>query len=562
MNRRSTRGQLARYRKHLEYEGRLDFQRYMRFAVYLRLLECNYGVLYNPYDTDYAGFSVFLNWALRLDLASRSHWIDLQVGKRECTFPIATWVVVFVAKYVLGLRWYSDLLTAFQEEHLRTLLGLEQVPSDRSISRGHEDIHPRVMKRVYRSWARELQRQGQMAGWLIAIDSTFLVVYGKTYQRVGWSYKPKGRKGYRLTIAYDVVSCQPICFLLAPANRPDSKMLLKTVNEVERFLGPNPDRIYLFDKGYWKGANFQVLDEKGIHFVTQVKWYANITHTLDSQLAADPMRGRQVVEWIANANGQDVPGFKGPLRVIAIDDRRGKLAQREAEKEDPDDTSDEIQDDKARPFCLLTNVWDVSIHRLARYYDRRWEIEEFIRQAKQSWHLNTFCNTDHNAMKTHIWLLFYSYSLIRLFRRQVMGQAGRSNHAVGWLRRHLFIRSGRVWPLPGGGLHITFSHPRQHDPALIAFLTWWCHKERVRLMATLILLGLILEATTRSQASAQPLIHTRWRCSIPVCSSRWTDPIGQANVPANSASSPERVRLPSCQISGEVISPAHNGKQV
>jgi len=68
-------------------------------------------------------------------------------------------------------------------------------------------------------------------------------------------------------------------------------------------------------------------------------------------------------------------------------------------------------------------------------------------------------------------------------------------------------------------------------------------------MATLILLGLISEATTRSQASAQPLIHTRWRCSIPVCSSRWTDPIGQANVPANSASPPERVRLPSCQIS-------------
>jgi hypothetical protein len=240
---------------------------------------------------------------------------------------------------------------------------------------------------------------------------------------------------------------------------------------------------------------------------------------------------------------------RGPLRVIAIDDRRGKLAQREAEKEDPDDTSDEIQDDKARPFCLLTNVWDVSIHRLARYYDRRWEIEEFIRQAKQSWHLNTFCNTDHNTIKTHIWLLFYSYSLIRLFRRQVMGQAGQSNHAVGWLRRHLFIRSGRVWPLPGGGVHITFSHPRQHDPALIAFLTWWCHRERVRLMATLILLGLISEATTRSQASAQPLIHTRWRCSIPVCSSRWTDPIGQANVPANSASPPERVRLPSCQIS-------------
>lgn len=49
-------------------------------------------------------------------------------------------------------------------------------------------------------------------------------------------------------------------------------MLLKTVHEVERFLDPHPDRIYLFDKSYWKGANFQVLDEQDIGFLTQVKW--------------------------------------------------------------------------------------------------------------------------------------------------------------------------------------------------------------------------------------------------------------------------------------------------
>jgi hypothetical protein len=70
MDRRSTRGQLARYRKQLQYEEELDFQRYMRFALYLRLFTCNFGVLYNPYDTDFAGLGVFLNWALRLDLGT------------------------------------------------------------------------------------------------------------------------------------------------------------------------------------------------------------------------------------------------------------------------------------------------------------------------------------------------------------------------------------------------------------------------------------------------------------------------------------------------------------
>jgi hypothetical protein len=537
----------------MQYEDQLAFECYMRFAIYLRLFKCNYGILYNPYDTDYAGFSVFLNWALRLDLESRSHWIDLQIGKRECPFPIATWVVVFVAKYVLGLRWYSDLLTAIQEAPLCGLVGLEEIPSDRSISRAHEDLHPRLMKRAYRDWMDELQRRGRLSGWLIAIDSTFLVIYGKTYQRVGRSYKPKGSKGYRLTLAYDVMSCQPICFLLAPANRHDSRMLLKAVNEVERFLGPNPGRIYLFDKGYWKGASFQVLDEQGIRFITQVKWYANITRTLDAQLAAEPMAGRQMLELIANADGQDVSDFKGLLRVIAIDDRRGKLAQQEAEKEDPEDTCDEVQDDQARPFCLLTNVWDISIHRLARCYQRRWELEEFIRQAKQAWHLNTFCNTDHNAIKTHIWLLFYSYSLIRLFRRQVMGKAGWSNHAVGWLRRHLFIRSGWVCPLPGGGFYITFSHPRQHDPGMMAFLAGWCHQQRVHLIATLMLLALILEAVAPSLPLAQALMYAQLKGLCLRRHAGVTNSVAAWTNPDAFASSTQRVWLPSCQISGTII---------
>jgi hypothetical protein len=374
------------------------------------------------------------------------------------------------------------------------------------------------MKRAYHDWLAELKRTGRLSGRLIAIDSTFLVVYGKTYQRVGRSYKPKGRKGYRLTLAHDVACGLPICFLLAPANRSDSKMLLKTVNEVERFLGLDPNRIYLFDKGYWKGANFDVLDkrEPKVLFITLVKWYANITRTIDNQLATDPLQGRRLAEFTVNENGQDVPDFKGRLRVVAINDREGKLAQQEAEKEDPDDTSDEIQDGRKRPYCLLTNVWDVPIRRLAQYYKRRWDLEEFIRQAKQAWHLNAFCNTDHNAIKTHIWLLCYSYSLIRLFRRQVMCHMGWSRFGVGRLRRHLFVRSGQLWPLPGGGLHITFSHPRPRDLELVPFLDMWCHRERVCLIATLILLGLIVEALASSPtpvpASIYALSEELWLC--------------------------------------------------
>ncbi len=401
-------------------------------------------------------------------------------------------MVVFVTKYVLGLRWYSDLEQALHEVHLQSLVGLEKVPSPRSISRAHEDIHPRVMKRAYRDWIQENQHTQRVLGRLIAIDSTFLVVYGKTYQRVGVSYKPKGRKGYRLTIAFDVVSNVPICFLLAPANKTDSKMLVKSVNEVERFLPANPERIYLFDKGYWKGANFQILDEAGIRFITQVKWYATIAQTINDQLEDSPLIDQQPTELSLNHDKEDVVGFKKKLRVIAIPDDKGKRARQETTKEDPDNTRDEVKYTSGRPFCLLTNVWDLPIATLARHYEQRWQIEEFIRQAKQAWHMNTFCNTDHNAIKTHLWVLFYSYSLVQFFRRDVMNHNASSHLAVGRLRQQLFCRSGRVWLYPSGGTTITFSHQHNIDAKLIPFLADWCEQQRLHLLGTLLLCGLII----------------------------------------------------------------------
>jgi hypothetical protein len=376
---------------------------------------------------------------------------------------------------VLGLANYSDLHTALQDEHLRDLLGLKKPPSERTISRAHEELHPRIIKHTYNDWVKQLVHEQKLKGNLIAIDSTFLVTYGKTYERTAYSYKPKGKKGYRLTIAYDCDSNLPICFLLASANRSDSKMLTRTVAEVERFLPPNPQRIYLFDKGYWKGANFNHLDKQNIRFITQVKWYPKITKTLEQVFSSTPLQVHEQREITINENQQEVSDFEKKLRVVALVGRRAKqLFKQEANKEDPDDNRDEVKSKKTRPFCLLTNVWDVPVKRIVQYYERRWAIEQFIRQSKQTWPLGVFCNTDHNAIKTHIWLLFYSYSLIQLFRQEVMSQSGVSHCAVKWLRKELFIRSGLLHPSLTNGLTITFSHKRSIDkdilPRLLATL--------------------------------------------------------------------------------------------
>ncbi len=310
-----------------------------------------------------------------------------------------------------------------------------------------------------------------------------------------------------MTIAYDVDSCFPICFLLAPANRSDSKMLCRTVNEVERFLAPNPQRIYRIEAGYWKGANFNKLDKLGYQFITQIKWYPKITKTLEALFEDNPLGATEEREIVVNSERIEIQDFEKKLRVIALANRRARrLARQEANKEDPDSKKDEVPEKKKRPFCLLTNVWDIPTKKVVSYYERRWEIEQFIRQAKQAWHLGTFCNTEHNAIKSHIWLLFYSYSLIQLFRREVMSQAGVENKAVGWLRQELFIRSGRLYPRLDGGLTITFSHSRQIDSTVLAHLRSILQYLQAVFLASTLLLGRIFKALLPNSSNVQ-LFH-------------------------------------------------------
>ena len=457
------------YRRYQRSQLRRQCRKIQEFDIFLRVMgiEVEFTFLYNSYHTDYGGISIFLGYALGEDLKIRSRRIGIQIGKKEREFPIPEAVVGFVCQRVMGIKHYDGLEIALREGYFREMCGIEEEVSNRTISRTHNKIHPRVMKKEYKDFILEQKGAGKVKGKRIAIDSTFLVVYGKGYVRVGKSYKPKGKKGYRLTIIYDIDRDIPIGFILAPANKVDSKMLIRAILETERLLGHDEERIYIFDKGYWKGLSFRKLNKMGIKFITRAKMYSNIAKRIDEIHFPG---GKDVLSIYINEERKEIPDYDEIIRLVAFLDKDKELAKKEASKEDPDDDTDEVKDSKSRPFCLITNVDILPSSVILHLYKKRWNIENFIKDVKEHFQINTFSSTNYNAILTHLYLCFYSYCLVRLFIKDVLIPSG-IIAGIKKIRTHIFVRSATLTTDENGFLiRINFNHRRDYDAQLLFLL--------------------------------------------------------------------------------------------
>lgn len=116
-----------------------------------------------------------------------------------------------------------------------------------------EKLNKRLMKRAIMS--KQALR--------VAIDSSVLEVNGQ-HEKSAKTVKPHTKKAvqaYKLFAAVDLVNKDVLYLKLCEGNTADSNELLSTVKAVQAFAAPRPVEMILFDKGFYKQANFNQLNQ-------------------------------------------------------------------------------------------------------------------------------------------------------------------------------------------------------------------------------------------------------------------------------------------------------------
>ena len=97
---------------------------------------------------------------------------------------------------------------------------------------------------------------------VVAVDAVLLELFGKQYEGANWHWDHKENRaifGYKIHVIFSVTTGEPIAFYLHQEGDKDADVLDELVKQARQVLKVKKLGIILFDKGYWRMAEFKAL---------------------------------------------------------------------------------------------------------------------------------------------------------------------------------------------------------------------------------------------------------------------------------------------------------------
>ncbi|NKC15877.1 MAG: IS4 family transposase [Gammaproteobacteria bacterium] len=153
-----------------------------------------------------------------------------------------------------------------------------------------------------------------------------------------------------------------------------------------RSLELDAGSIVVFDRGYTDYTWFNLLNSKGIYFVTRLK--ANTKYRVISRHPVNKEQG------ITSDQTLILTGPKADTCPIKL---------RRMGYSDPQ---------TGKHYVFLTNQFELTAKTIADIYKSRWQIELFFKCIKQNLKIKSFVGTSKNAVMTQIWIAMCMYLMV------------------------------------------------------------------------------------------------------------------------------------------------------
>jgi len=210
-----------------------------------------------------------------------------------------------------------------------------------------------------------------------AVDSTVIQLVANC---MDWAKHRRRKAAAKMHLRLDLHSFLPSFAIVDTAGEHDNKRAREVCATIQ------PGEIVVFDKAYVDYEHLSDLDTRGVWWVTRAK---------------DNMKFRVVTK-------NHTKGHENIIKdqVIALQGQHKGMKLRRVE------AKVEI-DGELRVMVFITNNTDWSPRSVCDLYRRRWDIEVFFKQVKQSLKLGSFLGHSANAVKWQIYTALLVYVLLR-----------------------------------------------------------------------------------------------------------------------------------------------------
>lgn len=230
--------------------------------------------------------------------------------------------------------------------------------------------------RTYGGFPRRFKRA------IHVVDSTTIKLVAHC---VDWARHKRSKAGAKVHMRLDLQSFLPRFAIVDTARPHDSKYACRMCAGVRR------GEIVIFDKAYYDFGHLYELAGRGVFWVTRAK--DNLRARCIKRLRKPSARGPIVRDDLIVLERPRVRDkYPEPLRrVHAIVELKGVPTE----------------------MVFLTNNLDWSPATIAELYKRRWAIEAFFKQLKQTLQLCDFLGHSKNAIQWQVWTALLAYVLLR-----------------------------------------------------------------------------------------------------------------------------------------------------
>ncbi len=242
--------------------------------------------------------------------------------------------------------------------------------------------------------ARSTQKKSEMKEVLTLLDSSQITLMDYGHE---WAAPTRTRncsRGVKLHIQMDY-DTEMVEY---------AEVTATNINDVSAALDIplQPDRIYVFDKGYCDYNWWHKIQETGSRFVTRLKRNAahKVIKTNDIPRTDQGFILQDHVIELTNKHprAKKTNQLAGrPLRLIQIKHPGGK----------------------ARPFLIVSNDLEASAQKIAGWYKRRWSVELLFKWVKQNLKLKRFIGRSRNAVLIQIYVALIAYILLKTYKKML-----------------------------------------------------------------------------------------------------------------------------------------------
>jgi hypothetical protein len=212
------------------------------------------------------------------------------------------------------------------------------------------------------------------------VDSTTIQLFANC---MGWAQHRRRKAAAKCHMLLDAQTFLPRFAVVKSAKPHDSvvaRVLCNTLRAGE---------IVIFDKAYVDFKHLFELTKRGVVWVTRAK---------------------------TNMSYKVVKRFKRTNKSIIMD-AKIKLKGVKSGKEYPEYfrliVADVLRDGKTVRMEFITNEFDLAASTICELYKKRWDIELFFKQLKQTLKLSDFLGYSENAVLWQVWMALLTYMILR-----------------------------------------------------------------------------------------------------------------------------------------------------